>query len=52
MKSIKPDKKKQNDHKKKPDNRFIQHIMKIDQKIEANIQEFIDWVEKEKNKVY
>jgi hypothetical protein len=36
--------------KEKPVNRIIENIRHIDEKIETNVSQFIDWLEEEKNK--
>jgi hypothetical protein len=38
--------------KQKPVYRIVENIRQIDEKIETNFSEFIDWLEEEKKKVY
>jgi hypothetical protein len=38
--------------KQKPVYRIVENIRQIDEKIETNFSEFIDWIEEEKKKVY
>jgi hypothetical protein len=38
--------------KQKPVYRIVENIRQIDEKIETNFSEFIDWIEEEKRKVY
>lgn len=52
MKSTKSEEENFKNERKKPAEKIIQNIRRIDKKIELNVREFIDWLEEEKNKVY